>query len=83
MNLAEVMSMNGKKKAWLAWNERALNTRDLFRSLNEYFSTKVEAPRARYGKSQEIETLISEEALLSAKYLRGELKSRKLSIVQI
>jgi sensor domain CHASE-containing protein len=33
---------------------------------------KVEIPRIRYGKSQEIETLISEEAFLLAQYLRNE-----------
>jgi CRISPR-associated protein Cas1 len=49
-----------------------LKTKDLLRSLNEYFSMKVEIPRIRYGKSQEIETLINEEALLFAQYLRNE-----------
>jgi hypothetical protein len=49
-----------------------LNTRNLLRSLNEYFSMKVEIPRIRCGKSQEIETLINEEAFLFAKYLRDE-----------
>jgi hypothetical protein len=49
-----------------------MNTRDLLRSLNEYFSMKVEIPRIRYGKSQEVETLISEEAFLLAQYLRNE-----------
>jgi hypothetical protein len=32
----------------------------------------VEIPRIRIGARQEIETLINEEALLFAKYLRGE-----------
>jgi CRISPR/Cas system-associated endonuclease Cas1 len=43
--------------------------------LNEYFETKVEIPRIRTGKKQSIETLINEEALLLAKYLRGERKT--------
>jgi hypothetical protein len=34
----------------------------------------VEVPRIRFGKSQEIETLIDREALLLAKYLRDEIK---------
>jgi hypothetical protein len=33
---------------------------------------ELEIPRIRIGKKQTIETLISEEALLFAKYLRGE-----------
>lgn len=50
-------------------------THSLTKSLNEYFQTKVEVPRIRMGKSQEIETLINEEALLFAQYLRDERKS--------
>ena len=42
------------------------------RNLNEYFQTKVEIPRIRMGRNQEIETLINEEALLFAMYLRNE-----------
>jgi CRISPR/Cas system-associated endonuclease Cas1 len=49
-----------------------LQTTEMLRSLNECFSMKVEVPRIRYGKSQEIETLINEEALLLAQYLRNE-----------
>jgi len=45
------------------------------KSLNEYFKTKVEIPRIRMGKSQEIETLINEEAYLFAMYLRAEKSS--------
>jgi hypothetical protein len=40
--------------------------------LNEYFQSKVEIPRIRMGKKQEIETLINEEAFLLAMYLRNE-----------
>ena len=40
--------------------------------LNNYFLSKVEMPRIKVGSQQEIETLINEEALLFAKYLRGE-----------
>jgi CRISPR-associated protein Cas1 len=47
-------------------------TQSLTRSLNEYFKTKIETPRIRMGKNQEIETLINEEALLFAMYLRNE-----------
>jgi hypothetical protein len=47
-------------------------THGLIRSLNEYFQTKIEIPRISMGKEQEIETLINEEALLLAMYLRNE-----------
>jgi len=47
-------------------------TRDFTKSLNLYFEEKVEVPRIRVGKHQTIETLINEEALLFAKYLRDE-----------
>ena len=40
--------------------------------LNEYFLSKVSIPRIKVGSQQEIETLINEEALLFAKYLRDE-----------
>jgi len=40
--------------------------------LNNYFLSKVSIPRIKVGTQQEIETLINEEALLFAKYLRGE-----------
>jgi hypothetical protein len=43
--------------------------------LNELFESAIEIPRIRHGKKQTIETLINEEALLLAKYLRNELKN--------
>jgi CRISPR-associated protein Cas1 len=46
--------------------------RVLLRELSKYFETKIDLPRVRRGKKQEIETLINEEALLFAKYLRSE-----------
>jgi hypothetical protein len=49
-------------------------TRNLIKSLSEYFQTKVEIPRIRVGKKQEIETLINEEAMLLGMYLRNERK---------
>jgi hypothetical protein len=42
--------------------------------LNNYFEMMVEIPRMKVGKKQTFETLISEEALLFAKYLRNERK---------
>lgn len=43
------------------------------KAINDYFQVKkVELPRICRGEHQEIETLINEEALLFAKFLRGE-----------
>jgi CRISPR/Cas system-associated endonuclease Cas1 len=47
-------------------------THDLVSDLNQYFQNKVKMPRMRMGDQQEIETLIFEEALLFAQYLRNE-----------
>jgi CRISPR-associated protein Cas1 len=58
-------------------------TRNLIKSLNEYFQTKVEIPRIRVKKKQEIETLINEEALLFAMYLRNERESWKPRIAHL
>jgi len=40
--------------------------------LNDFFELMVEIPRIKVGERQTIETLINEEALLLAKYLRNE-----------
>jgi hypothetical protein len=40
--------------------------------LNTLFESEVYIPRIRYGKKQTLDTLINEEALLLAKYLRNE-----------
>jgi len=50
-------------------------TRDFMKQLYKYFQMKVEVPRIRVGKKQELETLINEEALLFAKFLRDERKT--------
>lgn len=50
-------------------------TKDLLSGFNAYFERRVEAPRIRHGNRQTLETLISEEALLFAKYLRDERKT--------
>lgn len=47
--------------------------RAFVKGLNEYLSSTVEVPRIRRGRKQKIETLINEEALLFAKYLREEI----------
>ena len=50
-------------------------TKTLLDELNRYFESMVEIKRIRNGEHQTLETLINEEALLFAKYLRGEIKS--------
>ena len=47
------------------------------------FNKMVEIPRIKHGKRQTLDTLITEEALLLAKFLRNERKQWKprLSIV--
>jgi CRISPR-associated protein Cas1 len=49
-------------------------TKDLMKKLNSLFESKVEIPRIKHGKKQEIESLINEEVMLLARYLRGEKK---------
>lgn len=51
-----------------------IETRVFTERLNGYFETTVEVPRIKVGQRQTIETLIYEEALLFAKYLRNEKK---------
>jgi len=47
-------------------------TRRMMRELDEFFQSRVEIPAIRHGKRQAVDTLIGEEALLLAKYLRNE-----------
>lgn len=46
--------------------------KDMMNRLNSFFESIVAVPRVRHGKKQTVETLINEEALLLAKYLRNE-----------
>jgi len=48
---------------------------DEMKQLYKLFASKVEAPRIKAGKRQTVETLIKEETLLLAKYLREEQKT--------
>jgi CRISPR-associated protein Cas1 len=47
----------------------------LAEGLNQLFERKVDVPRIKHGKTQTIDTLISEESLLMARYLRNENKN--------
>jgi CRISPR-associated protein Cas1 len=63
-----MMSLKMGKKIHLC----EYKTNDLAEGLNNLFEKMVEIPRIKHGKQQTIDTLISEEALLFAKYLRNE-----------
>jgi CRISPR/Cas system-associated endonuclease Cas1 len=69
---SESMSRKMKGKREYLNNEE---TRRMMKELERYFESKVEIPLMRYGKQQRLETLINEEALLIAKYLRNERRS--------
>lgn len=56
---------------------------EFMKKLNLYFKSKVEVPRIKVGKKQEIETLIAEEALLFAKYLREEIPAWNPRIAEL
>jgi CRISPR-associated protein Cas1 len=76
----EVRTRNKKgKRVYL----NDLQTRGLTRQLDKFFESHVEIPRIKVGKKQTIETLITEEALLLAKFLRNELKewNPRISII--
>jgi hypothetical protein len=49
-------------------------TNGLAEGLNSLFERDVQIPRIRHGSKQTLDTLINEEALLLARYLRGEKK---------
>jgi CRISPR-associated protein Cas1 len=68
--IAKTEVFNDKKGKRIYLNKP--RTEELTKGLHEYFRVKVEIPRVKYGNKQEIESLINEEALLLAKYLRNE-----------
>jgi hypothetical protein len=53
------------------------------KALDMFFVSSVEIPRIKVGKRQTIDTLINEEALLLAKYLRNEKKKWNPRIANI
>ena len=40
--------------------------------LENYFETKVNVPRVKHGNKQELESVINEEAMLLASFIRGK-----------
>jgi hypothetical protein len=59
-------------------------TDSLSGDLNAFFDSMVDVERTKVGKRQTVDTLISEEALLFAKYLRNERKdwNPRISTIQ-
>lgn len=49
-------------------------TKDIMMKLDAVFESAVDIPRMKVGKRQTMDTLINEEALLLAKFLRTERK---------
>jgi CRISPR-associated protein Cas1 len=68
----ESCSSNRKGKREYLNDKKTMN---LMRELTAYFEKTVEIPRIMHGNRQSIDTLISEEALLLAKFLRSEMKT--------
>ena len=60
-----------------------VETENFTSKLNDYFEMVVEIPRIRVGERQTFETLIREEILLFAKYLRNEKKEWKPRIPRL
>jgi len=52
-----------------------VKTNELIEGLYNYFEKKIEIPRVKWGKRQTIESLIGEEAMLLASYIRNERKT--------
>jgi hypothetical protein len=44
----------------------------MMRRLNSFFESNAEVPRIKHGNRQTVETLINEEALLLAMFLKNE-----------
>ena len=65
------MNKKGGKKIHL----KEYETDSLAEDLNSFFDRMVDVERIKVGNRQTIDTLISEEALLFAKYLRNERKN--------
>jgi hypothetical protein len=49
--------------------------------LRDYFESYVKIPRVKVGKRQTFESLINEEAMLFAKFLRNERKNWNSRII--
>ncbi|HUW47603.1 MAG TPA: CRISPR-associated endonuclease Cas1 [Patescibacteria group bacterium] len=75
-------SYSGHKQGQRQYLKKA-KAQEMTDRLNKFFESIVEIPRVRHGKRQTFETLINEEALLLAQYLRKERKDWAPRIFQI
>jgi CRISPR-associated endonuclease Cas1 len=73
-------SYSGHKQGQRQYLNKA-KAQDMTSRLNSFFETIVEIPRVRHGNRQTLETLINEEVLLLAQYLRNERKEWKPRLV--
>jgi hypothetical protein len=62
---------SSNRKGQREYLNRAL-AKDLMSKLNSFFESTVDMPRVKHGNKQTVETLINEETMLFAKYLRDE-----------
>ena len=69
--IVKTENLGRKKKGKREYLNNIL-TRDLIKKLEKWFLSSLDIPRIRVGKKQTLETLVNEEALLFAKYLRNE-----------
>jgi len=60
-----------------------VKTNDFMNSLNDFFEHFVEIPIIKVGKRQSIDTLINEEALLFAMFLRNERPTWKPRVAEL
>jgi hypothetical protein len=60
-----------------------MKTKDFMDQLNAFFGSFIEIPRIKIGVRQTIDTLINEEALLFAKYLRDEIPTWSPRILRL
>jgi hypothetical protein len=58
-------------------------TNDLAEGLTQLFEKQVKVPRVRHGSNQSLNSLISEEAFLLAKFLRNERNNWIPRLVQV
>ncbi|MFC1803590.1 hypothetical protein ACFL0D_06455 [Thermoproteota archaeon] len=76
----EVASRNRRGKREYINDEQI---RQMMKELEKYLNSMIKVPLIRHGKRQRIETLINEEALLLAKFLRNEMNNWIPRVVKI
>jgi CRISPR-associated endonuclease Cas1 len=79
---AKTESVGRKKQGKRKYLNNQL-TRKLMNQLDNLFESTIEVKRIKVRKKQSVETLINEEALLLAKYLRNEKKEWKPRISKL